>query len=156
MDKICAHYTGHKFRLVRLWGEPRGHDKKPDSVSTIYDQVVARFNKQGWKTEVRVPAGQVKKHKERSFYMNDLLSEEGTTLPLVRFNDQTCKDMIIAMQITSVKDDFKKDKAREKDRSYPQEHAPHFTDAIDYYLMQKHGWRVKSTSIRPSLSATIR
>ena len=156
VDKICHHYPTHKFRLVRIWGEPRGHDKRPDSMSTIYDQVVARFAKNGWKAEVRVGAGQVKKHKERAFYMNDVLDESNAQLPAVRFNDQTCKDIIIAMQICAVKDDFQKDKGREKDRAYPQEHAPHFTDGVDYYLMQKHGWRVKTGAIRPALSATLR
>jgi hypothetical protein len=156
VDKVCAHYPTHKFRLARIWGEPRGHDKRPDTIDTIYDSIVKRFAMNGWKTEVRVTAGQVKKHKERAWYMNDVLSEENTALPIIRLNDQTCKDVIIAMQITAVKDDFQKDKGREKDRAYPQEHAPHFTDGIDYYMTQKHGWRVKTGSIRPALSATIR
>lgn len=156
VDKVCEHYTNHKFKLVRLWGEPRGHDKRADSNETIYDKLVARFRQHGWQTEVRVGAGQVRKHKERNYFMNEMLNEGNPQLPVLRFNDQTCKDIIIAMQITAVKEDFQKDKSREKDRAYPQEHAPHFTDAIDYYLMQKHAWRVAKGGNRPAMSAMIR
>lgn len=156
VDKICTHYSRHEFRFVRIWGEPRGHDKRADSLNTIYDQIVQRFAKHGWKCEVRVGAGQVRKHKERAYYINEIFAEETPTLPMVRINEETCKDIIIALQICSVKDDFQKDKGREKDRAYPQEHAPHFTDAIDYYLMQKHGWRVSRGGARPPLSASVR
>lgn len=156
IDKICTHYITHRFKIVRLWGEPRGHDKRPDSTETIYDKIAARFAKHGWKVEIRVPAGQVKQHKERCIYMNDLLAEETASMPVIRINDQTCKDLIIALQITAVKDDYQKDKLRERDRAFPQEHAPHFTDAIDYYLMQKHQWRTSRSGSRPSMSATVR
>lgn len=150
VDKICEHYTRHKFRLVRLWGEPRGHDPKPDTPRTMFQQIHGRFMSNGWGCEIRVRPGQAKGHKERNFYMNELLAETNALLPIVRFNDQTCKDVIIAMQVTSVKDDYQKDKSMERDRSFPQEHAPHFTDTIDYYLQQKHGSKVMQR-LRPAL-----
>ena len=157
IDKICTHYMAHRFKLARIWGEPRGHDRRPDSHDTIYDSISKRFIKNGWKVEVRVPAGQVKEHKVRSYFMNDLFSEDNPALPLVRFNDQTCKDVIIAMQVTGSKEDYKKDKSKERDRAFPQEHAPHFTDGADYYLMQKHGWRVSNKSRRTTpMTASVR
>ena len=60
------------------------------------------------------------------------------------------------MQVTSIREDFGKDKRKESDRLYPQEHAPHFTDGVDYLIEQKHGWRVKSSTNRPALSAFTR
>jgi len=156
VDRICQHYAGHRWKLARLWGEPRGHDRKPDTVDTIYQILVKRFAQNGWKAEVRTPVGQVRKHKERNYLMNEVLAEEAGTMPLLRFNDQTCKDVIIAMQVTSIREDFGKDKRKESDRLYPQEHAPHFTDGVDYLIEQKHGWRVKSSTNRPALSAFTR
>jgi hypothetical protein len=156
VDKICAHYKGHEFRLARLWGEPRGHDKKADTRESIYDQIASRFQKNGWKTEIRVSAGQVKKHKERNYLMNSILAEDNPKMPLIRFNQETCKDAIIAMQVAEVKDDFQKNKSKEKDRAYPQEHATHFTDTIDYYFSQKHGWKVNSNQNRGPMDATFR
>ncbi len=156
VDKFCEHYKGHKTKLVRIWGEPRGHDKRADTEQTIYEQIRARFLANGWACEIRVKAGQVKAHKERNWFMNDVLAESTPALPIVRINDITCKDFIIAMQVTDVAHDFQKNKTKEKDRAYPQEHAPHFTDTLDYYLMQKHGWRAGNRIERTSMSATIR
>ena len=151
VDKICNHYTRHQQKLVRLWGEPRGHDPKPDTPRTMFQQIQDRFIRNGWGVEIRVKHGQVKAHKERNYFMNEVLSETNGNLPMIRYNDQTCKDAIIAMQVTAVKDDFQKDKSKESDRAFPQEHAPHFTDTTDYYIMQKHGHRVGMRSNRPSL-----
>ena len=155
VDKICAHYIRHKFKLVRLWGEPRGHDPKPDTPRTMFQQIQDRFISNGWQVEIRVKPGQAKAHKERNYYLNEVLAETNAALPVVRFNDATCKDAIIALQVTAVKDDFQKDKSKESDRAFPQEHAPHFTDTFDYYIMQKHGHRVSLRAARPALSATI-
>jgi hypothetical protein len=151
VDAICEHYLTHKNKLVRLWGEPRGHDPKPDTPRTLFQQIQERFAKNGWRTEIRVRPGQVKSHKERCNYINDLLAES-FGLPILRINDTTAKDVIIAMQVTAVKDDGSKDKAKERDRLFPQEHAPHFTDCVDYYLTQKH---MQPSRIRTALSAGV-
>lgn len=155
VDKICAHYINHKYKVVRLWGEPRGHDPKADTPRTMFQQIQDRFIRNGWQVEIRVKPGQVKAHKERNYFMNEVLAETNGALPTVRFNEATCKDAIIAMQVTAVTHDFQKDKSREKDRAFPQEHAPHFTDTTDYYLMQKHGHRVGMKGSRPALGASV-
>ncbi len=155
VDKICSHFTRHRFKVVRLWGEPRGHDPKADTPRTMFQQIQDRFTRHGWQVEIRVKPGQVKAHKERNYYMNELLAESNGALPTLRINEATCKDAIIAMQVTAVAHDYQKDKTKEKDRAFPQEHAPHFTDTIDYYLMQKHGHRMSIRGNRPALGASV-
>lgn len=155
VNKFCDQYQSHATKLVRVWGEPRGHDKTAISTETIYQTITRILRARGWQVDMRVPAGQVKAHKERSEYMNEVFWEGNPALPLVRFCQETCKDVIIAMQVTGIQGDFQKDKSREKDRAFPQEHAPHFTDTCDYYLMQKHGWKLAGRR-RGALSATIR
>ena len=156
VDKICVHYIKHRFKAVRLWGEPRGHDPKADTPRTLFQQIQDRFVRNGWQVEIRVKPGQVKAHRERNYYINEVLAETQPALPIIRLNDATCKDAIIAMQVTAVKDDYQKDKSKEADRAFPQEHAPHFTDTLDYYLMQKHGHRVSLRASRPALPASVR
>jgi hypothetical protein len=155
VDKICAHYRGHKSKLVRLWGEPRGHDPKADTPQTLFQQIQAQFVRNGWTVEIRVKPGQVRSHRERNTHMNEVFAETGAH-PIVRFNDDTCKDVIIAMQITEINEKFEKVKKAESNREFPQEHAPHFTDTVDYYLMQKHGHLVSRRGSRPALTAGIR
>jgi hypothetical protein len=154
VDKFCTTYAQHRFKAVRLWGEPRGHDPKADTPMTMFQQIQQRFVRNGWHVEIKVRPGQVKAHRERNYYMNEVLAETNPILPLIRFNDQTCKDAIIAMQVTAVRDDYQKDKSKESDRAFPQEHAPHFTDTVDYYLAQKHGSRSGMRG-RPALTARV-
>ncbi len=154
VDNICKYYTGHKNKVVRLYGEPRGHDPRPDNPKTVFQQIADRFRYHGWMVEIRVRPGQVKPHRERCMYMNEVLEESNVRLPLIRINDLACKDIIIALQVTAVKDDYQKDKSSEKNRSFPQEQAPHFTDTVDYYIMQKYS--SMAGQMRPALTAMVR
>lgn len=146
LDKVvndfCDHYAHHTNRIIKLWGEPRGHDRLP-SVAPMYEQLAAMFRRRGWETIVMVEPGYATRmHVERREFVNMIFSETDSRLPKVRINDEQCKAPLIAMQGTETTIDGRKDKSKEKERDYPQEHATHYTDNIDYYLMQKHGWRI--------------
>lgn len=133
---ICDHYIDHKMKYVRLYGEPRGHDKSGHGV-TLYEKVEQSFIAHGWQVEQCVYQSQAHGHDVRYAYMNQMLSEE-YAYPRLKINQDTCKDVIIAIQLTGTTHDLKKDKSNERNRSFAQEHAPHFTDAMDYFFMQKH------------------
>ncbi len=154
IDKICEHYKKHETKAVRLYGEPRGHDPRPDTPKTLFQQIAERFRQKGWVVEIRVKPTQVKAHRERCMYMNEVLEENNPTLPIVRFNDLACKDVIIALQVTGTSEDYQKDKRAERNRSFPQEQAPHFTDTVDYFIMQKYFVPTRNLT-RPALTASI-
>lgn len=138
VDKFCSIYKTHKLKYVRVWGEPRGHDRRADG-PTLYDKIQERFQMHGWECEIRAHAGRTTNHEQRYTFVNNILSEQYSYLPSVRINQERAKDVIIACGATGVTTEFKKDKSKEKDRNFPQEHAPHYTDTLDYYLVQKHG-----------------
>lgn len=144
LNRFDKKYKGHGFKFVRLWGEPRGHDKREDG-PPIYYKIKAILESKGWMVEIKAPAGRTTNHLERHEMINDLFEETYPLLPKVRLNEEECKDVIIALQTTGITPDFKKDKRLERDRSFPQEHAPHYTDTVDYYLIQKHGWKLSDT-----------
>jgi len=75
-----------------------------------------------------------------------VFAERTYGLPKIRLHAERCSDVDIAIKRTGITPDFKKDKRNEKDREYAQEHAPHFTDTIDYYIERKHGWKILSTT----------
>lgn len=145
VDKFHKRYGQHGFKFVRLWGEPRGHDKQATGPS-IYETLRKLFEAKGWMVEIRAHAGRTTNHLERHHAINDLLAETFPGLPKIRFNEENCKDVIIAMQTTEITPDFRKNKSKEKLRDFPQEHAPHYTDTVDYYLMDKHGWQLEDSS----------
>ena len=154
IDKFTQAYSGHKFKFVRIWGEPRGHDKQPMTPS-IYESIVGWLATAGWDCEVCVGPKRTTLHVDRHNFITDLLQERQPGLPRIRVNQEKCKDLIIAVQVTEITPDFKKDKGKERDRAYPQEHAPHLTDTLDYYLMQKHGWKIGADSNERAGSATF-
>jgi len=141
IDKFCKYFGKHEFKYVRIWGEPRGHDKREDG-DTIYEQVVARFKENGWQGEVKVEKERATTdHLERHHFINEVMEGSNPIYPQFQINVDECKDTIIAIQTAPIKADFTKDKGKEKQRNFPQEHATHQTDTIDYYLYQKHGWK---------------
>lgn len=142
---FCDNFKNHQFKYVRIWGEPRGHDKQPTG-GTIYEQIQDEFTRRGWTVDVRVTAMRTPLHEVRHANMNYMLSEEDTQMVKLRINQDYCKDVIISMQTTQVKEDYKKNKKSERDREFPQEHAPHFSDMLDYYFEQKHGWKFDRNS----------
>lgn len=143
VEKFCTKYAGHGNKLIQFWGEPRGHDREPLTPS-IYEQLSAAFRRKGWAVVVMVEPGYAtRQHVEHRSFVNSILREEDARLPKVRLNEEANRSPIIAIQSTETTAEGKKDKSKEKDRGYPQHHATHYTDGFDYYLMQKHGWRVQ-------------
>lgn len=143
IDEFCERYAAHRMKYVRVWGEPRGHDRQPNS-DTLYDQIKARYNQNGWACEIKSKPIRTTAHAARHYFMNELLSERNTRIPRLRINQEKCKELIIAIQMTAVRPDFTKDKSKEKDRNFPQEHAPHFTDMLDYYFYEKYSGRSRA------------
>ena len=79
-------------------------------------------------------------HRDKFFFMYEILREENTRLPKVRFNLRNAKVVMMSMQQTPILDNFEKDKKSER-RSIPQELATHLSDTVDYYLCTKYGAR---------------
>ena len=142
VKNFCEIYKDHQNKMVYLFGEPHGTNKQPNS-KPLYNQLQDLFSKSGWLATIMVePYDKADLHKERYVYMNDILEEgeEKQWTPFLRMNADECEDAIIAMQKTRVTIDYKKDKGDEKKpEHFPQEHAPHYTDALDYYIKQKFG-----------------
>lgn len=142
VNDLCNHYSDHRNRLIRIWGEPRGHDRRP-STPSIYEQIADMFEARGWTVVIMVQPGYAtKKQAEHREFINTILGEQDGRLPKVRINEETNRSPLIALQSTETDKDGGKDKSKERDRGFPQEHATHYTDGFDYYLMQKHGWRL--------------
>lgn len=137
VDKFCNAHTNHKFKFVRIWGEPRGFDKNPIG-DDLYTIIKKRFQLNGWQCEIKARRGKSDDHEIRHTFMNDIFAETNPLYPKFRANEEYCKDPMIALKMTEVLPNFKKDKSNEKDRKFNQAHAPHYTDGIDYYFMDKY------------------
>lgn len=135
---VCDHFAGHNHKHFLIYGEPRGMDNREDNAPLFVQvqQLAASF---GWTSTIMVERGsQALWHKERYTFINKLFEENTPFFPIVRFNREQCRDAIIAIERTRLKENFTKDKSEEKrPKRYKQEHAPHYTDAFDNAMVQK-------------------
>ena len=137
VQSFCEYYADHKNKLVRLWGEPRGNDNQPDG-EAFYKRMKALFALRGWACQICATTS-AKDQIVRHNIINDILSEtDRPRMPRVRVSDEKCQNFVISLQITGIKDDYTKEKKTERDPNFPQEHAPHFTDAFDNYITQNY------------------
>lgn len=135
---FCKEYKEHKFKYIKLWGEPRGHDLQPGT-KTWYELLTDYFTEEGWRVEVCAPRGyRTDKHETRQESMNEIFEAKRSDLPTVLFNDTECKNTIIVMRTTELDYKGKKDKTNEKNSSFPQHLATHFGDTVEYYLFYKY------------------
>lgn len=131
---FCDYYKEHKKKYVRLWGEPRGNDRQPDS-EPLFHRARSYFESHGWTAEIcatHIAAD----HVARYNLMSTLFDESDDNYPIVRINANNCKNLILVLQTTDIKDDLKKDKHKEKDPNFPQEQAPHLGDCLDNFMTQ--------------------
>lgn len=154
VSNFCRAYEAHKNKVVNLFGEPNGTNQREDNVP-LFTQVQEQFIKNGWEAVIWVEQyDTADRHKERYIDMNNVLeeSEAKPWLPFIRLNADKCEDVIIALQKTRVTLEHKKDKSDEKRyHDIAQEHAPHYTDALDNYRKQKYSdWSFDSAGFAGS------
>jgi hypothetical protein len=153
IDNFCHKYRFHEYKYAMVYGEPRGHDKTPQG-TTLYEAIKKKFLQHGWKCEILTPKNKrTEAHSERYRIVNEIFMETNNILPRIRFNRITCANPIQAIKFTEVNHEFQKIKYNERKREFPQEHAPHFTDAMDYLIFQKYGARI--STVKSSLEYKI-
>jgi len=73
-------------------------------------------------------------HADRYLLNNAMLKESSSRLPVLRINEHNNPDLIIALERTEAKETptgVGKNKKDERNSNFPQQHAPHLTDAFD-------------------------
>lgn len=136
--RMCREWMdkqGHRNRTVHIYGEPRGHDPRPDG-KTLYQTLQEYFAGQMIMAIIKVkPNSQADEHIIRKQFINELFSGTNPNLPTIEISSE-CIYYSETLETTDTLSDGKKDKAHEKDREYPQHRATHLTDTGDYYMMK--------------------
>ena len=137
IDKMCIDMGDQALKHVNVYGDPRGHDARAEGI-TLYERIQRRLHSNGWSCTIVVQPIRTQQQSVRYEYINEILAETNPQLPRLRINDETCKDVIVALNIAEVKPDFSKNKKNESEREYNQAHATHYTDTVDYFFVQKY------------------
>lgn len=147
---FCETYGSHEKKEVYIYGDPGGNSTSATTSADnlpFFEQFCNVLKLQGFKI-FRRELTSYPRHKDKFILCNHLLNETSERAPKLRFNMNTNKALIIAIQNAKVKTDktFKKDKSSEKS-ARQREYATDGTDALDYVLwakyknqLPKNGW----------------
>ena len=126
-----------------------------DSTRTesIADIVTDGWTSKGWVVH-KIYIGQQPRHDTRYRMWGAVFSEKDPRYAPIRFNQENAKSGLVSMERTGViqgRNGFEKDKRPEKNSNFPQEEAPHMSDALDTLYIgmnkQEYGYNQSSTDI---------
>ena len=138
VQDIINHLDVQQFKLLHIYGDPNGYNKTAFTDAPAYTMIQRAFERAGWSVQVMAQKSYIElSHNDRRVFLNTMLDESNAMLPKIQYNKLACPNSIIAIGLTDVNPDGSKNKKLEKDRNYPQQHAPHLTDTSDYYLVPK-------------------
>lgn len=150
LAKLFTDYYAHHLvkRVVFIEDAEYGNSRNPNSEETYNQEFVRLLREANWKVEVK-KLGRVPGYRTRYLLAHELLAEEDPAQPRLRFNKYHCKEVLLAMQMTEIKqgkNGIEKNKTSEKLKSVPAEEAPHFTDTLDLHLLSIDDTLIKPTA----------
>ena len=135
---FANHYADHVNKVLNIYGDRQGTNEQVTDVNNLYEDVAEHLEPYGWSVNILVTREQNPLHKTRWFLMNECFNEKTEGYPIIRINAIGCPNLCISLKNTRIKDDFKKDKKDERNKHFNQQHAPHYSDTIDYKITKKY------------------
>lgn len=135
LEKFIPYYRPHQEKIIYLYGGHDGNDRQANSSKTLFEQVIAILEKHNWNVYLMTKGG-APEHWEK-YLLNNAMLKENIGLPAIRINEHNNKDLIVALERTEAieaNNGVAKNKKDERNKAFPQEHAPHLTDAFDIPL----------------------
>jgi hypothetical protein len=145
VQDFCKYYRQYPTKEVNFYYDHTAIGTFANSPIPFCDEVVKTLQRNGWYVNVNY-IGQTPGPHSRYLLWGTALKEEDTRLPLIRFNRNNCKYLLISMQQAEViqgRNGFEKNKAPERNNSIPQEETTHFSDAADTLLYAKYASRLQ-------------
>jgi hypothetical protein len=134
IDQVIPYYRPHQERIIYLYGGHDGNNRLPNDPRTYFEQIIDLLTKHSW-TVILMTRGAAATHTDKYLLINAMLKEHHIRLPNIRINEHNNPDLIIALERTEAKEGITggivKEKKDERNKLFPQQHAPHLTDAFD-------------------------
>lgn len=138
-DEFAPYYKAHKHKVIYFWYDPTGNVSVANSRKTFAEQMQDRLERHGWTVIFMTHTTYNVLHQDKYNLWNELLKNENNKYPDFKINKSNCKELWVSMTTAPAKqgrnESIKKDKASEKKKDLPQEHATHFSDAVDVIIV---------------------
>lgn len=150
VEKFCDYYEPHQTKEVHFYYDNTSIGGKADTDISYADRWINGLRGRGWIVYDHYIGQQPSHHSRFIFWENAFKGTGG--LPKYRQNKHNCHQLSIALNNTGtlqVKGETKKDKRKEQDKTFPQQDAPHLTDANDTLWIGKFRDRLDETTTSP-------
>jgi hypothetical protein len=132
---FCDYYAPHLRKRVIMYYDRTGDNKLDNSRFTKAQQFANILKKNGWDVELMSHGEREAPHDKKFDLWNMLLSEKNPNAPVLRFNKENCKYLLLSMQnaeaIETAKGKIAKDKSPEKNKKRDQRETTHLSDSAD-------------------------
>lgn len=153
---FLRYYGPHHKKEIFFYYDRSGNNTQGNTGTTLAEQAADLMRKAGWTVHMMTKGGYP--FHEDIFLMCYIIFKGGGNIPVVEFNRDGCKETLVSMTNTPVKESYdskgrkviKKDKDSERDKKLPQEHATHLGDVVGYMLWGMFKHRYKSWTQRSS------
>ncbi len=125
-------FADHPTKVVNYYYDHTMVAGRPDNKLSIQEEITGILRSLGWIVNP-IYIGQQPSHKSR-FILWEILCQKGNKYADLTFNRSTCQYWYERAKMTRTKitqQGVAKDKSDEKKPNFPQEEAPHITDAVD-------------------------
>ncbi|MFZ4413672.1 MAG: hypothetical protein ACOYOV_11350 [Bacteroidales bacterium] len=150
IDQFCTYYRYNNDRTVYFYRDRYGDIRHANNSRSYNEQAIARLAANNFTVIPIVHAGQEPPQHDKYLLWCNILRENNPKFPLVGFNGNKCKNLLLSMNNTRVieKDNkFQKDKSSERSQTIPQQEATHFGDAADKIIWTKYCETLKAFAI---------
>jgi hypothetical protein len=148
IEQFIPYYRPHQNKMIYLDGGHDGNNRLPNSHLTLFEQVREVLTNHGW-TVIIMSKASAYNHYDKYLLLNAMLKENTRKLPKIRINESNNPDLIIALERSEAIDSnsgVDKSKKDEKNKSFPQQHATHLTDAFDTPLLRLYNDTFKGSN----------
>lgn len=148
IEQVIPYYKPHQEKVVYLYGGHDGNNRLPNSSKTLFEQVQDLLEDHGWRVHL-MTRGAAATHFDKYLLINAMLKQSDRQLPAICINESNNEDLIIALETTEAMealDGVRKNKKAERNKDFPQQHAPHLTDAFDIPIVSMFNDKFKGVS----------
>lgn len=152
---FCNYFKTHKNRTLYLYGDVSGNNDERGNKATKLHDALGYLTSHGWNVQLMTFGGRNPDHTKKHRLFVEMFSEQSGDMDTVSISKKYCPNLIISISNAPAKEGervkIQKDKKSEKNRSIPQQHATHLSDAFDYLLFALYYRMARQTVTLPSL-----
>lgn len=137
LTPFLDYYQNHNEKVIFLYGDPGGNKQASMEQHTSFEKMTEVLVDAGWEVHLMVKGKGYPGHRERHYFIDDILKEKRQELPKIQIHYSRCRWLVTSIENAPILPSFQKDK-RSENQDIDQRIATHGSDAFDYLLFYRY------------------